>query len=364
MLTLHQFDYPFDASLIAHQPLEQRDQSRLLVLNRDNGHISHRHFFELPTLLRPTDVIVRNNTQVIPGRIYGHKQPNGSAVEFLLVKRLAIGRDNHEVWECMTKPGLKVGQVVIFPGNDASALTAQCVAETGYTRSIQFNQAHDQLLATLVNIGHMPVPPYIEWADSDEQLLRQRYQTTYAKVAGSAAAPTAGFHFTPELDKMLQAKGIQIEEITLHVGLGTFLSVKTEDITQHLMHSESFVLSPAVAERLNQAKQDRRRIIAVGTTSTRVLESCATENEALVAQSGETTLFAYPPYQFKFVDGMITNFHLPKTTLLMLIAAFVSSPNTAHQFTDFVSSPVGQAYLEAMKLQYRFYSFGDSMMIV
>ncbi len=358
MLTIDQFDYSLPHRFIAQKPAEPRDSSKLLVVNRESGETSHHHFSDLPSLLDENDVIVRNNTKVIPARIFGQKDTSGQ-VELLLTKRLHL-EDNQEVWECLTKPGLKPGQTVSF---ENSSLVATCQEITGYTRQIAFNFSHAALFEELIKIGHTPIPPYItEWTDDDEAQLRQLYQTTFAKIQGSAAAPTAGLHFTPEIDEALRKKGVQIEEITLHVGLGTFLSVKTEDVTKHEMHSEWFTLPEAVAQRLNEAKKSGKRIIAVGTTSTRVLETCAKDG-LLIPKTGETKLYVYPPRKFEFVDAMLTNFHEPKTTLIMLVSAFASVPNTSSEFRHFKETAVGKAYQEAMDNNYRFLSFGDAMMI-
>jgi S-adenosylmethionine:tRNA ribosyltransferase-isomerase len=359
MLTIDQFDYPLPHRFIAQKPAEPRDSSKLLVVNRETGEIGHHHFYDLPSLLDSNDVIVRNNTKVIPARIFGQKDTGGQ-VELLLTKRLHLENDQ-EVWECLTKPGLKPGQSVSF---ENSTLVASCQEITGYTRQVAFNMSHAALFEELTKIGHTPVPPYITgWADEDEAQLRELYQTTFAKIQGSAAAPTAGLHFTPEIDESLRKKGVQIEEITLHVGLGTFLSVKTDDITKHDMHSEWFTLPEDVAERLNEAKKSGKRIIAVGTTSTRVLETCAKDGQ-LTPQTGETQLYVYPPRKFEFVDAMITNFHEPKTTLIMLVSAFSSAPNTSHEFKNFKETTVGKAYQVAMDNDYRFLSFGDVMLLL
>lgn len=385
MLTLDQFDYHLPKERIAHEPMQPRDHSRLLTLNRQTGEIHHHHFYDLPKLLNPNTVIVRNNTKVIPARLFGTKT-SGGQVELLLTKRLGvISKDHlHETWEVISKPGLKPNQVVTFPN---SKLTATCTEITGFTRTLEFSLYGQDLFNELLAIGHTPIPPYIPaWDPGDEPELRQRYQTTFAKHQGSAAAPTAGLHFTPELDQALLDKGVQIEEVTLHVGLGTFLRVKTDDITDHTMHQEWFNLDDQVAERLNQAKNAGAKILAVGTTTTRVLESCATGEESitnsqntnlnpsapltstysqklLVPQTGQTQLYVYPPRAFNFVDQLITNFHEPKSTLLMLVSAFVSEPNTNHPFTSFVESSVGQAYQTALAKKYRLLSFGDGMFI-
>lgn len=357
MLTLDLFQYTLPPELIAQTPLRQRDTSRLLDLNSETGEIVHRHFYDLEQLLGENDVIIRNNTRVIPARIFGTKD-TGGACELLLVKRREVSAES-EVWECLSKPTLKVGQVVTL----SPTLHARCEALEGYVRVMRFSQSGHALFSAFEAIGHTPLPPYIRWNKDDESELRHLYQTTYAKVTGSAAAPTAGLHFTPDLDARLTARGVQIHEVTLHVGLGTFLPVKTTDITQHHMHSEWFELSPETAAALNQAKKAGKRLIAVGTTTTRVLESSAQEDGTLVAQKGETQIFIYPPYRFKAVEALITNYHESRSTLLMLVSALCSQPNTSQAFTDFAHSHVGKAYQEAIAQQYRFHSFGDAMFI-
>ncbi len=370
MLTIDQFTYHLPKELIAQHPISPRDHSRLLVLDRQSRKITHHHFYDLPNILTTNDqklkaVLVRNNTKVIPARIFGTKTTGGH-VEILLTQRKSLNQQG-EIWECLTKPGLKENQKVTFENSD---LMAECIQITGYTRLIQFNKSATDLFNELHIIGHTPIPPYITWGKEDEQSLRKLYQTTYAKHQGSAAAPTAGLHFTPELDQKLIEAGVQIEEVTLHVGLGTFLPVKEKDITQHHMHSEVFEIKPKVADRLNKAKQEGKKIVAVGTTTTRVLESCVNEENLLKAPSTDasqcvsTDIYIYPKYKFNFIDALITNFHLPESTLLMLVSAIVSQPNTNHDFKDFISSPIGKAYTEAIKEKYRFYSFGDAMLII
>lgn len=359
MLKLHDFSYSLPAELIAQSPIEPRDASRLLCLNRQTQALSHYHFYDLPSLLQPGDVIVRNNTKVLPARLFGMKETGGH-IELLLSKPVALSAQG-EVWECLTKPGLKEGHVVHFEG---SALSATCTKGTVYTRQVTFNLQGAALQLELEKVGHTPLPPYIAWEESDPQAVRDRYQTTYAQVLGSVAAPTAGLHFTPELDEKLRQQGIEFHEVTLHVGLGTFLPVKTDDVAQHHMHSEWYELKAETAAALNAAKAAGRRIIAVGTTTCRVLETASDDTRVLHAGTGDTDIFMYPPYRFKFVDALITNFHLPESTLLMLISAFVCSPNTPHAFTDFLSSPVGKAYQTAIAEKYRFYSFGDAMLIL
>lgn len=329
-----------------------------MVVRRDLKSLSHFHFSDLSDFMDQNYVIVRNNTKVIPARIFGQKESKGK-VELLLLKRIGIGK-NGESWEVMSKPGLKVQQKISL---NNSNLVAQVKAVNNYIRQVEFNLQGEAFFDELNKIGHTPIPPYIKWDSGDEKKLREVYQTIYAQHQGSAAAPTAGLHFTDELDKKLRDKGIQIEEVTLHVGLGTFLPVKTEKITDHIMHSEKYFLSEETADRLNQAKKSGKKILSVGTTTTRLLEACSTKQGFLVAGQAEIDIFIYPPYQFKFVDAIITNFHLPKSTLLMMMSAFVSWPNTKHQFTNFEDSLMGSAYQEAIKNSYRFYSFGDGMIV-
>jgi len=359
MLTIDQFDYHLPAPLIAHKPAEVRDHSQLLVVNRKSGLITDQHFFNLPQIIDQNYLIVRNNTKVIPARIFGQKTTGGH-VELLLIKRSSILTDG-ETWECLTKPGLKPGQTIVFPN---SPLVGVCQNRNGYTQIIKFNQSATTLFTTLDQIGHTPIPPYIHWQQSDEQHLRDIYQTTFAKHQGSVAAPTAGLHFTQELDQKLREQGIEIVEVTLHVSLGTFLPVKEENIINHQMHSEQFELTNSAADQINQAKNNGKKILSVGTTTTRVLESCANNQAVLTPQSGETDIYIYPGYQFKIVDSLITNFHLPKSTLLMLISAFASFPQTQTKFESFQKSLVGLAYQQAIDKEYRFYSFGDAMLIL
>lgn len=359
-LHLSDFDYHLPDTAIAQTPAQPRDTSKLLKLDRQTGQLSDHHFFELDTLLPPNAVLVRNNTKVIPARLYGHKT-TGGLVEILLTRRIGISSEGEERWECLTKPGLKLGQVIKI--GETTVLQATCTAITDYTREITFNLGKENFFAALYQLGSTPIPPYIHWAADDELHLRELYQTIYAKIAGSAAAPTAGLHFTPEVEDRLRSKGIELLEVTLHVGLGTFLPVKTEDITQHHLHKEWFSLPDSTAQIITAAKADGRPIISVGTTTTRVLESCATGPGIVEGRSGETEIYLYPPYQFQIVDSQITNFHLPKSSLLMMIAAFVSQPNTPELFTTFSQSQLGKAYQHAINHDYRFYSFGDAMLI-
>lgn len=361
-LSIDDFEFHLPEALIAQTPAVPRDSSRLLMVDRAAAALDDYHFYDLPQLLRPGDVLVRNNTQVIPARLIGRKT-TGGAVEVLLLKRVESG-PKEELWECLTKPGVKLNQTILF----TNELRATCRSVDGYTRVLAFNRSHIEFFEALYQIGQTPLPPYIQWSPEDETSLRETYQTIYASQAGSAAAPTAGLHFTPELDQQLREHGIQIEEVTLHVGLGTFLPVKETDITHHTMHQEWYELTPDVAARLSQAKAEGRRVIAVGTTSCRVLETCAVTSDSggvsLKAGTGETDIFIYPPYRFQAVDGLITNFHLPKSTLLMLVSALVSEPNTTIPFSNFEQSLIGQAYLKAIADKYRFFSFGDAMLIV
>lgn len=358
-LKLSDFDYSLPESNIAQTPSEPRDACKLLQLDKQSGKISHHFFYDLPNLIDKNYVIVRNNTKVIPARIFGEKITGGK-VEVLLVKRTGIGQ-NGELWEVLSKPGLKVGQVITF---GPKTLNAKVVGINEYTRLIEFDLKGENLFSALDQIGHMPIPPYIKWHSTDEAKLREIYQTIYAKVEGSAAAPTAGLHFTRRVEDELTSRGVEIEEVTLHVGLGTFLPVKSDQIEEHKMHKEQYFLSQDVAERLNLAKKQGKKILAVGTTTTRLLEACANEKGELVAGQSETDIYIYPPYEFRFVDAMITNFHLPKSTLLMMLSAFISKPNTQFEFSNFLTSNLGRAYLESIEANYKFYSFGDAMLIM
>lgn len=357
MLQLSQFDYQLPESAIAQSPAEPRDSSKLLILDRYTGKIIHSHYYDLWKFLKAGDVLVRNNSKVINARLKGLKK-TGGAVEILLNKE--VSSDTSSVtWECLTKPGLKLGQEVLF--GDKKAV---CVNETGYTRQVKFFVRPNEFFAVLEKIGEVPLPPYIEQMSSKK--IADQYQTTYAQFAGSVAAPTAGLHFTAQLDAKLRETGVKICEVTLHVGLGTFLPVKTENITEHTMHEEAFSLSAEAAETINAAKAEGRRVIAVGTTTTRVLETLINQSvsKSLTCASGSTDIFMFPPKKFECIDGLITNFHLPKSTLLLLVSAFVSEPNTTIPFTSFGGSVVGKAYEEALKNDYRFFSFGDGMLII
>lgn len=333
------FYYELPEELIAQTPIEPRDASRLLVYDRSANTIEHKHFYDLPDYLHKGDVLVINNTRVLPARIYGVKAVTGAKVEFLLHKRI-----NLTDWEVLVKPAKKasVGAKFVF----SDKLSAEVIEYEGEgLRKVRFT--FDGVFEDVLSaIGEMPIPPYIH-----EKLKEQeRYQTVYAKENGSSAAPTAGLHFTPELLNKLRAMGVEIVEVLLHVGLGTFRPVKADDITEHKMHSEYYCVTQKAADGINAAKAEDRRIIAVGTTSVRVLESAFRDGK-LHAESGETSIFIYPPYKFKAVDALVTNFHLPESTLIMLISAFMGRENAL------------KMYETAVKERYRFFSFGDACFI-
>lgn len=336
------FDYELPEELIAQTPLVDRASSRLLVLDKDTGNINHDKFSNIINYLEKGDVLVLNDTKVIPARLIGVKEETGAVIELLLLQDL--GRDT---WECLSKPAkrLHVGTKIIFGD---SLLTAEVVEKLD--EGLCHVKMHYQgiLLEILEKLGTMPLPPYIHEKLEDQS----RYQTVYAKNIGSSAAPTAGLHFTEELLKEIDQKGIIITYVTLHVGLGTFRPVEVEDITNHHMHSEYYIMSSNTADILNQAKKEKRRIIAVGTTSTRVLETIASNNNGTFKEcSGDTNIFIYPGYKFQGIDCLITNFHLPKSTLLMLVSALASKEY------------IMKSYKEAIDERYRFFSFGDAMFI-
>ena len=356
-MNLSEFDYSLPKNFIAQKPLNQRDNSKLIVLDRKTQSIDHHHFYDLPDLLDSNTVLVFNESRVIPARLL-FKIGEINA-EILLIKPLSNSK-----WECVVRPGKKFKEGVEIKVDDELSCHVESITEHGL-RVIRFDC--EDLNSYLKSHGHTPLPPYIkEEIDNPE-----KYQTIYSKTEGSVAAPTAGFHFTDEVFKKLKEKGIQTEFVTLHVGLGTFQPVKTDNVLEHKMHSEWFELSPDVADRLNKAKENGKKIVAVGTTSIRVLESCAmpVRNRhacSLQAQSGETDIFIYPGYKWKFIDHLITNFHVPKSTLLMLVSAFADPANVGE--TSESSLQTGRdfiitAYEEAKKQNYRFFSFGDSMMI-
>jgi len=341
-LNVSEFDYNLPETLIAQHPVEPRDASRLMVLHRDSGSIEHQTFRDLVFLLKTGDVLVLNNTRVIPARLIGEKEGTEAKIEVLLLKRLEL-----DVWEALVKPGkrLKVGQKILF-GNGLLSGELLDILENGNRRiNFTYSGVFETILDTL---GQMPLPPYITAQLEDQG----RYQTVYAKERGSVAAPTAGLHFTPELLSELQKKGVEIVEILLHVGLGTFRPVKVEKIEDHLMHSEYYKVEVEAAEQINRAKQEGRRIIAVGTTASRTLESVGNAQGRVVPGTGWTDIFIYPGYSFKVVDVLLTNFHFPKSTLIMLVSALAGRELTK------------KAYELAVLERYRFYSFGDAMLIL
>ena len=339
-MKVSEFNYDLPEELIAQHPIEKRDESRLMVLNRKNQTIEHRKFKDIIEYLEPGDCLVRNNTKVIPARLYGKKE-TGANVEFLLLNQI-----QGDIWEVIVRPGnkLHIGAKVFFGQGILEAEILDVMP--GGTRKVQFsyqgifNEILDQ-------IGLMPLPPYIH----EELKEKERYQTVYAKYEGSAAAPTAGLHFTPELLKSIEEKGIEIANVTLHVGIGTFRPVKEETVENHHMHSEHYYIKKEDVDKINQAKQNGKRVIAVGTTSCRVLETIADEKGRVKETEGDTQIFIYPGYHFKILDGLITNFHLPQSTLLMLVSALAGKEY------------IMKAYEEAVKEKYRFFSFGDAMFI-
>ncbi len=335
------FDYFLPEELIAQTPVEPRDASRMLVYDRKTGEVLHKHFYDLPSFLKAGDVLVRNNTKVLPARMYGYT-PNGGKVEILLLKRFDLNE-----WEVLVKPGKKAKKgTVLFVSEELKAEILDIIEDSG-GRRVRF--IYDGVFEDIISrVGEMPLPPYITEKLKD----RSRYQTVYAKTDGSAAAPTAGLHFTDRLLTELKEKGVEIVDILLHVGLGTFRPVKADEVTEHKMHSEYYEISEAAAERINLAKKEGRRVIAVGTTSVRTLESVADENGFVKAQKGNTEIFIYPPYKFKCVDSLITNFHLPKSTLVMLVASMTGREK------------ILELYNLAVEKRYRFFSFGDSMLVL
>ena len=335
------FYYELPQELIAQTPMEKRDGSRLMTLDRRTGETGHRHFFDLPSLLRPGDCLIMNDSRVLPARLLGRRLPGGGACEVLL---LTDRGDN--VWECLVRPGrrLRAGARMTF--GDGS-LAAQVIREEADGNRLVRFEYEGIFLEVLERLGKMPLPPYIK----EELQDRERYQTVYSKVLGSAAAPTAGLHFTPELLREIEDKGVGLGYVTLHVGLGTFRPVKEEAIEDHDMHSEFCTVPAETAELINRAKANGGRVICVGTTSCRTLESWAEEDGHMEARSGWTNIYLYPGCRFKVMDGLVTNFHLPESTLIMLVSAFAGR------------EAVLNAYREAVAERYRFFSFGDAMFI-
>ena len=341
MIKTSDFDYYLPENLIAQTPIYPRDNSRLLVYDRESDKVSHKHFYDILDYLKAGDVLVRNNTKVLPARLFGYTE-NGGKVEVLLLKRF-----NLTDWEVLVKPGKKarVGTKLTLSEN-LSLEVLSTIEETGSRKvKFTFNGVFEDEISKL---GEMPLPPYIREKLQD----KDRYQTVYAKEEGSSAAPTAGLHFTEELLRKIEEKGVEIVDVMLHVGLGTFRPVKEDDVSKHHMHSEYIEVSKTAAEKINKAKLEGRRIIAVGTTSVRTLESACNENGQLAPTKKETDIFIYPPYKFKIVDGLITNFHLPKSTLLMLVSSLCSREK------------ILELYNTAVNEEYRFFSFGDACMIL
>ena len=336
------FYYDLPQELIAQDPLEDRSSSRLMVLDKITGEVEHRHFKDITEYLRPGDCLVINNTKVIPARLYGVKEGTEAKIEILLLKR-----KENDIWETLVKPGkkCKIGTKIVFGEGILTGEVVDIVEEGNRLIQFHYEGIFEEILDRL---GQMPLPPYITHQLQD----KNRYQTVYAKYDGSAAAPTAGLHFTPELLQQVRDMGVEIAEVTLHVGLGTFRPVKETDVLKHHMHYEFYKIEQSEADKINKAKKEGHRVIAVGTTSTRTLESAADENGFLTEKSGWTEIFIYPGYQFKVIDALITNFHLPESTLVMLVSALAGREH------------VLAAYETAVEEKYRFFSFGDAMFIV
>ena len=340
-MNVSDFYYDLPEELIAQTPIEKRDESRLMVLNRANQTIEHKTFKDIIDYLEPGDCLVRNNTKVIPARLYG-KKSTGAKIEFLLLNRI-----EGDIWECIVRPGhkLKPGTEVEFGDGILKAKVLDVM--DGGTRKVEFK--YEGIFNEILDkIGLMPLPPYIHESLKDND----RYQTVYAKYEGSAAAPTAGLHFTPELFEKIREKGVEVANVTLHVGIGTFRPVKVENVEDHHMHSEHFYIKQEDVDKINNAKKNGKRVIAIGTTSCRVLETIADENGMVKPTEGDTQIFIYPGYKYKCLDGLVTNFHLPESTLIMLVSALAGR--------DYIM----KAYNEAVKERYRFFSFGDAMLIL
>ncbi len=336
------FYYDLPKELIAQTPSEPRDSSRLLVLDRQSGETVHKHFFDIIDYLDEGDLLVCNDSRVLPARIYGIKEPTGARVEFLLLKQISGNR-----WETLCKPGKKAKEGARFSFGDGLLYATVTEVKDDGNRVVDF-ECDENFFSTLDKIGQMPLPPYI----TEELKDKERYQTVYSHELGSAAAPTAGLHFTTELMDKIRAKGVNIAYVTLHVGLGTFRPVKVDDVTKHKMHSEHYEVPEETAELIKKTKQSGKRVIAVGTTSCRTLESVAAEHGEVVPCEGFTEIFIYPGFEFKVLDGLITNFHLPESTLIMLVSAFAGYDN------------IMNAYKTAVEERYRFFSFGDAMCIL
>lgn len=340
-LTTHDFYYDLPEELIAQTPVEPRDHSRLLVYDRAQDTVQHKHFYDLPSFLKKGDLIVVNNTRVIPARIFGHVENHESVLEVLLLKR-----KDYTHWETIMKPArkAKLGSVISFC-DELSAVVTEIGDYGARTIEFMFDGVFEDILD---RVGNMPLPPYIKEKLAD----KERYQTVYSKIEGSAAAPTAGLHFTPELIQRLKDDGVEFATVLLHIGLGTFRPVKEENILDHEMHTEYYEIDEENAEKINRAKKEGRRVICVGTTSVRTLETVADDKGFVRAQKGDTSIFIYPGYKFKCVDALVTNFHLPESTLIMLVSAFVGRQKTL------------EVYEQAVKERYRFFSFGDACLFL
>lgn len=340
-MTTKDFYYDLPQELIAQTPLDDRSASRLVVLDRESGKISHEHFYDICSHLKRGDCLVMNNTRVIPARLYGSKEGTGGKIEFLLLRRLELDK-----WEVILRPGKKAkpGSRFEFGGGLLRAEILEVIEDGNRIVRFEYDGVWEEILDKL---GEMPLPPYIKEKLSD----KERYQTVYSKIEGSAAAPTAGLHFTNELLKKIEDMGVETAYLTLHVGLGTFRPVSVDNVEEHIMHSEFYQISAETAEKINRTRESGGRIIAVGTTSVRTLETVADRDGRLRAASGETSIFIYPGYKFKAVDALITNFHLPESTLVMLVSAFAGKEN------------IFNAYNTAVREKYRFFSFGDAMLI-
>lgn len=341
MMKTSDFFYDLPEELIAQTPVEPRNSSRLMVLSRDSGAVEHKHFYNLPEFLKPGDCLVLNDTRVLPARMYGVREDTGAVVEFVLLRQ-----HGNMLWECLAGPGKKAKEGYKFKFSDKLSATVTEVMPDG-NRMIEFRCDGD-FFTVLDEVGQMPLPPYIKEKLKD----KERYQTVYSKEAGSAAAPTAGLHFTKEMLESIKKSGVNIAYVTLHVGLGTFRPVKVEDVTKHKMHTEHFYIPVEAADIINKTKKNGGRVICVGTTSCRTVESCAARYGEIRSCSGDTDIFIYPGFEFKCMDGLVTNFHLPESTLIMLVSAFAGYDN------------VMNAYNTAVKEKYRFFSFGDAMLII
>ena len=340
-MNVSDFNYELPKELIAQDPLEKRSESRLMVLDKTTGKVTHKHFYDIIEYINEGDCLIINNTKVIPARLYGIKEDTGAAIEILLLKRVY-----GNTWECLSRPGKKarVGARIVFGEGLLTGEIVDVVEEGNRLIRFEYEGIFEEILDKL---GEMPHPPYITHKLQD----KSRYQTVYAKYDGSAAAPTAGLHFTPELLQRLRDKGVKIAEVTLHVGLGTFRPVKVENVLEHHMHSEYYEITKEACDIINDTKANGGKVISVGTTSTRTVESAADENGFLTPKKGDTDIFIYPGFNFKVIDSLITNFHLPESTLIMLVSALAGREN------------VLAAYEEAVKERYRFFSFGDAMLI-